>query len=354
MSFQVTIQSTQHQFPAEADQSVLDAALAAGLVLPYSCRTGACSTCKGKVVSGEIDAGQYPAQILSPEELAEGYTLFCQAHAKSDLVIAATEVRMASDIQIRKLPVRVMAMERATPDVMLLKLQLPASEQFRYYAGQYVEVIMKNGDRRSYSMANAPHSAAQIELHIRHTPGGKFTDHVFGAGQTQMKEREILRLEGPFGSFFLREDSDKPIVLLASGTGFAPIKAIVEHMIFKNIQRPTVLYWGGRRPQDFYMDELARSWEAALPGLRYVPVASDALPEDNWQGRTGFVHQAVMQDFPDLSGHQVYACGAPIEVDSARRDFSAICGLPADAFHADSFTSQADLARMVGAQGAGA
>jgi len=347
MSFQVTIQSTDHQFPADAEQTVLDAALAAGLVLPYSCRNGACSTCKGKVVSGEVEAGEYPAQILSPEDLADGFTLFCQAHAKSDLVIDVAEVRMASDIQIRKLPSRVMSMESVAPDVKVLKLQLPASEQFRYYAGQFVEVILKSGDRRSYSMAGAPHAAAQLELHIRHTPGGLFTDHVFGAGDTQMKEREILRLEGPFGSFFLREDSDKPMVLLASGTGFAPIKAIVEHMIFKKIDRPAVLYWGGRRPHDFYMNELARSWEQALPGFRYVPVASDALPEDNWQGRTGFVHQVVMQDIPDLSGHQVYACGAPIVIDSARRDFSAQCGLPAEEFHADSFTSQADLAKAV-------
>ncbi|HEY0294284.1 MAG TPA: CDP-6-deoxy-delta-3,4-glucoseen reductase [Bordetella sp.] len=349
MSFQVTIQSTHHQFPADADQTVLDAALAAGLVLPYSCRTGACSTCKGKVVCGEVDAGEYPAQILSPEDLAEGYTLFCQAHAQSDLVIDVAEVRMASDIQIRKLPSRVISMDRAASDVMVIKLQLPASEQFRYYAGQYVDIIMKSGDRRSYSMAGAPHTATQLELHIRHTPGGKFTDHVFGAGETQMKEREIVRLEGPFGSFFLREDGDKPIVLLASGTGFAPIKAIVEQMIFKKIQRPAVLYWGGRRPQDFYMAELAKSWEAALPDFRYVPVASNALPEDGWQGRTGFVHQVVMQDIPDMSGYQVYACGAPIVVDSARREFSSQCGLPAEEFYADSFTSQADLAKAAGA-----
>lgn len=345
MSFQVTIQPSQHRFQAEPDQTVLDAALAAGFVLPYSCRTGACSTCKGRVVSGEVDAGQSPAQVLAPEELVDGYTLFCQAHPRSDLVIEVAEVRLASDIQIRKLPSRVVAMARVAPDVIVLRLQLPASEQFRYYAGQYVEVILKSGARRSYSMANAPHAAAQLELHIRHMPGGLFTDHVFGAGETQMKEREILRLEGPFGSFFLREDSDKPIVFLASGTGFAPVKAIVEHMIFKNIQRPAVLYWGGRRPQDLYMSELVQSWTKALPNFRYVPVASDALPEDGWQGRTGFVHQAVMQDIPDLSGHQVYACGAPVMVDSARRDFSAQCGLPADEFYADSFTSQADVAK---------
>ena len=161
------------------------------------------------------------------------------------MVVESTEVRLAGDIQIRKLPSRVQTLERVAPDVTVIKLQLPASEQFRYYAGQYIEVILKDGRRRSYSMAGAPHTGSPLELHIRHMPGGVFTDHVFGAGETQMKEREILRLEGPFGSFFLREDSDKPIVLLASGTGFAPVKAIVEHMIHKNIKRPVALYWGG-------------------------------------------------------------------------------------------------------------
>ncbi|WP_459614625.1 CDP-6-deoxy-delta-3,4-glucoseen reductase [Bordetella sp. 2513F-2] len=344
MSFQVTIQPSQHQFQVESGQTVLEAALAAGIVLPYSCRTGACSTCKGRVVSGQVDAGPYPAQILAPEELSQGYTLFCQARPQSDLVLESTEVRLASDIQIRKLPSRVQAIERVAPDVAVLRLQLPASEQFRYYAGQYVEIILRDGKRRSYSMANAPHTGSPLELHIRHMPGGVFTDHVFGAGATQMKEREILRLEGPFGSFFLREDSDKPIVLLASGTGFAPVKAIVEHMIHQQIRRPAVLYWGGRRPRDLYFDALARSWTEALPGFRYVPVVSDALEEDAWTGRTGFVHEAVMQDLPDLSGYQVYACGAPVMVDAARREFSAQCGLPADEFYADSFTSQADLA----------
>jgi CDP-4-dehydro-6-deoxyglucose reductase len=190
-------------------------------------------------------------------------------------------------------------------------------------------------------MANAPHtlgSPPAIELHVRHMPGGKFTDHVFGA----MKEKEILRMEGPFGSFFLREDSDKPIVLLASGTGFAPIKALIERMQDQGIDRDTVLYRGGRRPQDLYRDTWCRDAAAAMPRLRYVPVISDALPEDGWSGRTGFVHRAVMDDFPDLSHHQVYACGAPIVVDSARRDFVQRCGLPDDEFYADSFTSEAD------------
>ena len=342
MSYQVTLQPSQHQFSAEPDQSVLDAALAAGILLPYSCRSGACSTCKARVVSGTCDAGPTVAQVLAPQEIAEGYTLLCQARATSDLVVESREVRLASDIQVRKLPARVTEMRRAAPDVTLLTLQLPAAEPFNFNAGQYVEVILKNGKRRSYSMANAPHHAGKLELHIRHLPGGLFTDHVFGAGDTAMKEREILRLEGPHGSFFLREDSKKPIVLLASGTGFAPIKAIVEHIQHLQIARQVTLYWGGRRPVDLYMDGRAHEWVASLPDFAYVPVVSDALPEDAWSGRTGFVHQAVMQDFPDLSAHQVYACGVPIMVESARRDFVTKSGLPADSFFADSFTSEAD------------
>lgn len=346
MSFQITIQPSQHQFAADADKSVLDAALAAGIVLPYSCRSGACSTCKAKVLSGSVEAGPSPAQILSADEIEAGFTLLCQARPTSDLVIESRELRLASDIQIRKIPSRVTAIARPTSDVALLTLQLPATETFRFHAGQYIEVILKDGKRRSYSMANAPHAAGALELHLRHLNGGVFTDHVFGAGATAMKEREILRLEGPFGSFFLREDSQLPIVMLASGTGFAPIKSIIEHMVHEAINRPITLYWGGRRPSDLYMNVLVDQWASTIPGFKYVPVISDALPEDGWAGRTGFVHRAVMQDFPDLSGHQVYACGAPIVVDSARRDFIATCNLADDAFFADSFTSEADIAAL--------
>ncbi len=344
MSFQVTVLPSQHQFAANADQSVLEAAMAAGIVLPYSCRSGACSTCKAKVISGSVQDGSIPTSVLSDEEIEAGYKLLCQTHATSDLVIESREVRLATDIQIRKLPSRVTTMKKMADDVMVLELQLPAADTFRFYAGQYIEVILKDGKRRSYSMANAPHAASPIELHVRHLSGGLFTDHVFGTGATQMKEREILRLEGPYGSFFLREDSTLPIILLASGTGFAPIKAIVEHMIHHNVQRPVTLYWGGRRPADLYMNELAKSWSYTLPDFKYVPVISDALPEDGWTGRTGFVHRAVMEDFPDMSGYQVYACGAPIMVESARKEFEAVCKMPDDAFFADSFTSAADSA----------
>jgi CDP-4-dehydro-6-deoxyglucose reductase len=343
MSFKVTVQPSQHEFTVEPGQTVLDAALAAGIVLPYSCHSGACSTCKGRVVQGSYEAGPHPAQILPPEDLAAGYTLFCQARPTTDLVIEAREIRMASDIQIRKMPSRVMEMDKAADDVMIVQLQLPTADPFRYYAGQYLEFILKDGRRRSYSMASPPSDDNRVELHIRHMPGGVFTDHVFGAGATQMKLREIQRVEGPFGSFFLREDSDKPIVFLASGTGFAPIKAIIERMAQQGVQRPAVLYWGGRRPKDLYMHARAEEWARTLPGFSYVPVVSDALPEDGWTGRSGFVHQAVLQDIPDLSGHQVYACGAPIMVDSARKDFTQLNGLPAEEFYADAFTSEADL-----------
>jgi len=346
MTFQVTIAPSQHQFTVMAEQTVLDAALAAGILLPYSCRSGACSTCKAKIVSGTIQPVPSAEVILSLEEREAGYTLLCQARATSDLVVESREIRLASDIQVRKLPSRVTSISRPAADVAVLQLQLPATETFKFYAGQYVELILKDGKRRSYSMANPPHAASALELHIRHLPGGLFTDHVFGVGATQMKEREILRIEGPLGSFFLREDSDLPIVMVASGTGFAPIKAIIEHMVHQDIKRPVTLYWGGRRPCDLYMHALAQSWAATIPNFSYVPVVSDALPQDAWTGRTGFVHKAVMQDFPDMTGHQVYACGAPIVVDSARRDFVAQCHLPDDAFFADSFTSEADLAAL--------
>jgi CDP-4-dehydro-6-deoxyglucose reductase len=230
-------------------------------------------------------------------------------------------------------------MQRLTDDVMALHLKLPANEKLVFLAGQYIEFLLKDGGRRSFSMANAPHDAELIQLHVRHVAGGQFTDHVFN----KMKERDILRCEGPLGTFFLREDSDKPIVFVASGTGFAPIKAIIEHMFHKGIDRPMTLYWGGRRPKDLYMNELVAAWAAEHAGFKYVPVISEALPEDDWSGRTGFVHRAAMQDYPDLSSHQVYACGVPIMVDSAKRDFLAHCKLPEDEFYADSFTTQADV-----------
>jgi CDP-4-dehydro-6-deoxyglucose reductase len=228
--------------------------------------------------------------------------------------------------------------------VAILKLQLPAAERFQFLAGQYLEFLLKDGQRRAYSIATAPEQEGPLELHIRHLPGGVFTDFVFGAATPALKEKDILRFEGPLGSFFLREDSKKPIIFVAAGTGFAPIKSIIEQMQAKKMDRPIKLYWGGRRPSDLYLHDLCKTWEQDIPHFQYIPVISDGLPEDAWQGRTGFVHLAVIDDHPSLKDFQVYACGAPVMVNVAREDFSSKCHLPEEEFFADSFTSAADLA----------
>jgi CDP-4-dehydro-6-deoxyglucose reductase, E3 len=343
MTFTISVQPSGRSFEAQPDETMLAAGIRQGVGLPYGCKDGACGSCKCKLVSGQVTHGPHQAKALSAEEEAAGYVLTCCGVAHSDVVLESRQVTEAGAFPIKKMPVRVTSLERASHDVIVLRLQLPASDAFQYHAGQYIEFLLRDGDRRSYSMANAPHTQSEqpsMELHLRHMPGGKFTDHVFSA----MKEKDILRIEGPYGSFFLREDSDKPIVLLASGTGFAPIKAVLQHMHFKGITRPTTLYWGGRRPADLYQNDWVQAQLAMMPNLRYVPVISDALPQDGWTGRTGFVHQAVLEDFPDLSGHQVYACGAPIVVESAREQYTALAGLPAEEFFADSFTSAADKA----------
>jgi CDP-4-dehydro-6-deoxyglucose reductase len=343
MSFNVTVQPSGRTFIAEADEALLAAAIRQGIGLPYGCKDGACGSCKCKKLEGSITQGPHQLKALSLEEAEAGFILTCCATAHSDIVIESRQVTDESAFPIKKMPTRVASLAKASHDVMVVRLQLPAADVFKYHAGQYVEFMLRDGDRRAYSMANAPHTqldTPQVELHIRHMPGGKFTDHVFGP----MKEKEILRVEGPFGSFYLREDSTKPMVLLASGTGFAPIKAIIEHMQFKGITRPAVLYWGGRRPADLYMNDWVKTKVAEMPNLSYVPVISDALPEDAWTGRTGFVHNAVLQDLANLSGHQVYACGAPIVVDSAQAAYIA-AGLPEDEFYADSFVTEKDKAQ---------
>jgi CDP-4-dehydro-6-deoxyglucose reductase len=338
--FLISVKPSARSFQAGAFETILAAAIRQGVGMPYGCKDGACGSCKCKKLVGSVVHGPHQSKALSDVEEAAGFILTCCGVAHSDIVLESSQVTQADAFPIHKMPTRVSALERKSPDVILLTLQLPTNESFSYHPGQYVEFLLKGGVRRSYSVANAPHKLSQgcgLELHIRHLPGGQFTDHVFSA----MKEREILRIEGPYGSFFLREDCSKPIILLASGTGFAPLKAMLEHMQHKSITRATTLYWGGRRPQDLYLDDWVRARLAKMPRLRYVPVISDALPEDHWSGRSGFVHRAVLQDLPDLSPYQVYACGAPIMIDAARADF-ARAGLPADEFYADAFTSEAD------------
>ena len=336
----VTVQPSGQSFEVEPGEAVLTAALRQGVMLPYGCKNGACGSCKGKIVAGSVDYGHYHARVLTEAERSHGKALFCQAKPLGDLVIECRTIGAAKDIAVRILPCRVQKLERAADDVMILGLKLPANERLQFLAGQYIDFLLKGGERRSFSMANAPHADELIELHVRQVAGGTFTEHVFN----KMKERDILRLEGPLGSFFLREDSAKPIVFVASGTGFAPIKSILETAFHRNVTRPMVLYWGARRPKDLYLNALPEKWAREHANFKYVPVISEARAEDAWSGRGGFVHRAVMEDLPDLSQHQVYACGVPVMVDSARRDFTTLCGLPEDEFYADSFTTQADLA----------
>ena len=341
MTFRITVRPPERTFEVARDEPILAAAIRAGIGLPYGCKDGACGSCKSRLLEGRVIHGAHQQKALSLAEEEAGLILTCCATPQTDCVIEARMVPGAGEFPVLKMPCRVMGIERAAADVAVLRLQLPANQAFQYRAGQYVEFILRDGSRRSYSMANAPEQLGAppaIELHVRHMPGGKFTDHVFGA----MKEKDILRMEGPYGSFFLREDSDRPIVLLASGTGFAPIKAVIEHMRAKAIERPAALYWGARTRADLYRHELALQAAQELPWLRYVPVLSEARPDDRWDGRSGFVHRAVMQDLPDLSGHQVYACGVPIMVESAKRDFVASCRLPEEEFYSDAFTSEAD------------
>ena len=341
MSFAITLKPSDRRFLVDRDEPILNAAIREGIGLPYGCKDGACGSCKSRLLEGRVIHGAHQAKALSEAEEAAGLILTCCAAPQTDCVVEARSVAGAGEYPVLRMPGRVLSLERPAADVVVMRVQLPANQHFQFHAGQYIEFLLRDGARRSYSMANAPHNLGTppaIELHIRHLPGGLFTDQVFGS----LKEKDILRMEGPFGSFFLREDSGKPMVLLASGTGFAPIKALIERLQAIGSQRPALLYWGGRRLADLYHHEAALALAAELPWLTYVPVLSEAASEPSWAGRTGLVHQAVMADLPDLSGHEVYACGAPAMVDAARRDFIGQCGLPEDEFLADSFTSQAD------------
>lgn len=338
MSHQVTIQPSGHRFTVEDDETILEAALREGFSLPYGCRNGACGSCKGTVLQGEIDYGVYQPNALKDDEKARGRALFCRAKPLSDTTIEVREIGASKDIIVKTMPCRVEKLEKLADDVMRVRIKLPANERLQFLAGQYIDFQLKDGRTRSYSLANAPHDDALLELHIRHVPGGLFTDQVF----TTLKERDILRLKGPLGSFFIREDSDKPMIFIAGGTGFAPIKSMLEHAFATHTDRELVLYWGARARKDLYLAELPQQWLAERPNFSFIPVLSQALPGDGWQGRTGFVHEAVLADFTDLSGYQVYASGAPAMVDSARESFVNTRGLPEDAFFADAFVYAAD------------
>ena len=338
MPCQITLQPSGHQFNAETTETLLEAALNAGINLPYGCRSGACGACKGRVVQGEVDLGTFQPSTLTEEDRAKGRALLCTAHARGDLTLEIHEIGKAGEIAPRTLPCRVERMERLAPDVMALWLKLPSNERLQFLPGQYLDFLFKDGRRRSFSIANTPEHDELIELHIRHVPGGWFTDQVFGS----MKVKDILRIHGPLGSFFLRDSEtsgDKPAILLAGGTGYAPMKSILSHALHSGQDRHFILYWGAQTRAGLYQAEGPQQWAQQFPRFDFIPVLSAPAASEAWSGRTGLVHEAVLADFPDLSGVEVYACGAPAMIEAARRDFTAQ-GLPEDAFYADSFNFQ--------------
>lgn len=327
MTFTVTISSSGHQFEAEENETILDAAIRQNIALPYGCRNGRCGSCAADLVSGDVS---YYARPPALEDLGAGKCLPCQGFAASDLQIGVREAESTADIEVRLLPCRVHAVDHLAHDVVRLMLKLPEGQRLQFQAGQYLDFLLADGRRRAFSIANAPHDDEFIELHIRHVDGGEFTDWVF----SQMQEKTILRIQAPLGTFVLDEESPRPMIFMGGGTGFAPLKGQIEHAFHIGISRPMVLYWGVRATRDLYLPALPEEWAAAHDNFRFVPVLSE--PEDGWQGRRGWVHEAVLADIPDVSGHELYMAGPPVMVNAARDAFRA-AGMPDEQMHYDSF-----------------
>jgi CDP-4-dehydro-6-deoxyglucose reductase len=338
MAFQVKLVKSGKEFSVGESETVLDAALRSGYVIPYSCRTGSCGTCKSRIVSGRIDYGDYEGNVLTEADQSSGMALLCQARPLEDLVVDAREVQVSQEIEIKTLPCRVSRLERLNHDVMLMSLKLPQNKAFTYLAGQYIDILLRDGRRRSFSLANAPVEGGELELHVRLVPGGFFTGKLFSS----MKEKDLLRLQGPLGTFFLRKESQKPVILVAGGTGFAPIKAIIEMSLRDGVERPMHLFWGARTEPDLYMDALARQWSDRYPHIDYTPVLSETGPDSGWSGETGWVHESVVRCHPDLSRHEVYMSGPPPMIDAGSDAFLKH-GLPEESLFFDSFEFAADV-----------
>ncbi len=346
MTHRVRIHPSGHEFTVEPGESILDAAMRQGFPLPYGCRNGTCASCLGKVVSGEVFYPEGPPPALPEDADAAGQAIFCQAQIDADCEIEIQEVEAARDVVVRTLPVRVAAIEELAHDVTMLRLRLPAAERLQFLAGQYIDLLLRDGRRRSFSLANPPEDEDHLELHVRRVPGGRFSDELMRT----LRPKSLLRFEGPLGSFFLREDSTRPTILVAGGTGFAPMQSIIEHAIARGHDRPLHLYWGVRSLRDLYRAERASAWARDHAHIEFTPVLSDPLPDDDWAGRTGFVHEAVVADYPDLSGHQVYMSGPPPMIEAARRAFRA-AGLETGELFFDSFDYASDAVEAMVAAG---
>ncbi len=342
MTYTIKVQPSGHQFTVERKEIILDAALRQGIAFPYGCRSGACGSCLGEIKSGSVGYPDGLPMALSEEDIEKGRALFCQAIANSNLEIHVPEIRRDTEVEIKTLPARVERLRKLSHDVMEMTLKLPETERLQFLAGQYVEFLLKDGRRRSFSIANAPFNDEYLEFHIRYVPNGFFTEQVFN----KIKEKSLLRIEGPHGNFFLRNNSERPILLIAGGTGFAPIKSIVEQVIEENTNKPIHIYWGTRAKQDLYYDTLAKNWACKYPHINYIPVLSEPKIDDNWQGRIGFVHKAVTEDFADLSAYDVYMAGPPAMINAAKEAFASK-GLPNEQLYFDSFDYSTDALKAV-------
>ena len=332
MKFSVVVEPNGPSFEVAADESILDAAMRQDIPLAYSCRDGLCGACKARILAGSVTYPDERPEALTDADQQEGLALLCQARPTSDLRLEANIADAIAGIPIRKMPCRVSSSEQLSHDVMRIILTLPGKIKFRFLAGQYIDFILKDGHRRSYSIANAPHDGDHIELHVRYVKGGEFAEYAFG----NMPEKAMLRIEGPLGTFYLREESDRPLIFMAGGTGFAPVKGLIEHSLHIGQTRPIHLYWGARALRDLYDPEMAQQWADQHSHIQFVPVLSDPEIEDDWQGRTGYVHDAIMEDFSDLSGFDIYA-GGPPEMVNAGFDSFRTHGLTPEHYFSDSF-----------------
>jgi CDP-4-dehydro-6-deoxyglucose reductase len=340
--YHVTLLPEGRTFSVRPDESILDAALHLGINLPHSCKGGSCSSCRARVVSGNITYPYgRPAGITLDEE-QQGFALLCEARPASNVSVEIREVRLAADVEIKDLPCRIARKELLAPDVMALYLQLPAIETFHFVPGQYLDVMLPGERRRSFSIASPPHDSRPLELHVRRAPGGEFSQLVF----TTLEAKSLLRIEGPLGQFGYRHDPAVPAVLVGGGTGFAPLKSILRHVFEMGLRRELHLYWGARTRADLYQHELASDWAAQYANFSYTPVLSDLAQEDPWPGRRGLVHEALFADKPDLRGVDVYASGPPALIEAIRLQGPSH-GLEPARLHFDSFEYSPDvLAKM--------
>jgi CDP-4-dehydro-6-deoxyglucose reductase len=332
----VQIRPSDREFTARSGENVLSAALRQGIVLPYSCRNGTCASCKCRLTEGTVSYPDNPPSALSLDDLAGGYILACQAVPEEDLAIEAAEITQVAEIPVRTLPARVESMAHFTPEIMRLRLKLPRAARLQFLAGQYVDILLPEGKRRAFSIASAPSVHDYLELHIKQVDGGGFTGHVF----SDMQLKDILRLQGPLGTFFVRRRSERPMIMMGGGTGFAPLKSMIEELIESEDRREIHLFWGVRRPADLYAKELIDTWTQQHPNFSFTPVLAE--PDADWEGERGFVHEAVLRAYPSLEAHDLYMSGPPVMIHTARSEFLN-AGVREDHLFYDSFDFAPDV-----------